>query len=278
MSQVDVAMRSWVDAHPYLKSIAQFHSALEATVSRAAIDSVPLPDFNTFRREFAEGTPLLRSSCRLQFAKPATTLVGRLAETTAAENASEKVTQAAREIQTWTTQEPEEAQNVIEQLILGRDIEDVTRGPELLRLLTWTAMRRVLQEVTRSYDDWRSGKTWMREYCPTCGVLPVLAQLLSMGNARERAFVCGRCQTQWIYKRIGCPYCRSTNPSSMVVLEIEGENSLRLDACNECKGYTKTYTGTGQETMFRADWTTLHLDALATQQGFARLGTSLYEI
>ena len=49
----------------------------------------------------------------------------------------------------------------------------------------------------------------------------------------------------------------------LALLELEGPAGLRLDVCESCKGYLKTYTGQGQEALFLADWPTLVLDAMA---------------
>jgi FdhE protein len=56
------------------------------------------------------------------------------------------------------------------------------------------------------------------------------------------------------------------------------EESFRIDHCNECNGYIKTYLAEGDEELFLADWSTLHLDVIARQQGFERKANSLYEL
>jgi hypothetical protein len=63
-----------------------------------------------------------------------------------------------------------------------------------------------------------------------------------------------------------------------VLLSIGGEGGLRLDYCEHCDGYLKTYSGMGNEILLMADWTSLHLDILARDRGLKRLAASLYEL
>jgi FdhE protein len=62
------------------------------------------------------------------------------------------------------------------------------------------------------------------------------------------------------------------------VLEVQDEPGLRLDVCEACKGYVKTYDGEGREALLLADWPTLHLDVIARERGYVRHGASLYEL
>jgi FdhE protein len=62
------------------------------------------------------------------------------------------------------------------------------------------------------------------------------------------------------------------------VLAIEGEKSLRLDYCQSCGAYLKTYDGEGNESLFLADWSSLHLDIIARDRGLKRLANSLHEL
>jgi FdhE protein len=59
---------------------------------------------------------------------------------------------------------------------------------------------------------------------------------------------------------------------------FEAEGGLRIDYCESCKGYLKTYCGQGNEKVLLADWTSMHLDFIARDRGFNRLATSLYEL
>jgi FdhE protein len=105
-----------------------------------------------------------------------------------------------------------------------------------------------------------------------------MAQLVEHEAGRERQLVCGCCQDRWSFKRIGCPYCGNEAADRLAVLELAGPAGLRLDVCESCKGYLKTYAGQGDEALFLADWPTLVLDAMAAERGYLRRGVSLFEL
>jgi FdhE protein len=62
------------------------------------------------------------------------------------------------------------------------------------------------------------------------------------------------------------------------VLSIEGEDALRIEYCQSCGGYLKTYVGQGREGLLLADWTTVHLDIIAGDRGLKRCAASLYHL
>jgi FdhE protein len=59
---------------------------------------------------------------------------------------------------------------------------------------------------------------------------------------------------------------------------VEGEGGLRIDYCEACRGYLKTYDGEGNEAVMLVDWTSFHLDVIARDHGLKRLAASLYEL
>src|SRR5688572_19583701 len=144
------------------------------------------------------------------------------------------------------------------------------------RFVAWTAMARFLRPVVSAFDDWREEERWLRRYCPTCGSLPAMAQLVGTDPGRMRLLSCGCCGTRWRFKRTGCPFCEADS-QRLSSVSIEGEAGLRIDHCESCGGYLKTYDGQGNETLLLADWSSLHLDLIAHDRGLKRLAASLYE-
>ncbi|MFA5316895.1 MAG: formate dehydrogenase accessory protein FdhE, partial [Dehalococcoidales bacterium] len=47
--------------------------------------------------------------------------------------------------------------------------------------------------------------SWRRGYCPVCGGMPDLSYLESKNGARW--LVCSRCDAEWGFQRMECPYC-----------------------------------------------------------------------
>ena len=76
---------------------------------------------------------------------------------------------------------------------------------------------------------------WYRSYCPVCGGWPDLAALEK--DVAGRWLLCSRCDTEWIFKRVTCPYC--SNEDHRGLGYYPGED-YRLYVCEACKGYLKT--------------------------------------
>jgi FdhE protein len=105
-----------------------------------------------------------------------------------------------------------------------------------------------------------------------------MGQLVRRDTGRLRLLSCGCCGTRWRYRRTGCPFCEPADDHRLSVLAVRGEDGLRIDSCDRCGGYLKTYDGEGGEDVLLADWTSLHLDVLARDRGLKRLAASLYEV
>ena len=105
-----------------------------------------------------------------------------------------------------------------------------------------------------------------------------MAQLIGTDPGRLRLLACGCCSTRWRYRRTGCPFCEPSDDHRLAVVAVDGEGGLRIDYCETCKGYLKTYNGEGSEGVLLGDWTSLHLDVIARERGLKRLAASLYEL
>ncbi len=105
-----------------------------------------------------------------------------------------------------------------------------------------------------------------------------MAQLVGADPGRKRLLSCGCCGTRWQFKRTGCPFCDGQDEHRLMAMAVEGEGGLRIDYCEACGGYLKTYDGEGNESVLLADWTSLHLDILARDRGLKRRAASLYDL
>jgi len=105
-----------------------------------------------------------------------------------------------------------------------------------------------------------------------------MAQLAGFDQGRMRILRCGYCRSHWNYPRVACPFCENSDDRQLGHLVVEGEPVLRIDYCEACGGYLKTYQGGGNERLFLADWRSLHLDVIARDRGFKRLAGSLYQL
>ena len=176
---------------------------------------------------------------------------------------------------------PDTAIAVIKQVASGAEVSLEIPTPfssGLARFLGWRAMERVVRPWRESLALWLADAGWSQAYCPLCGEQPAMAQLVRTQKGRERFLSCGCCGTRWRYLRIACAFCGNNDQDKLEILELEQEEDFRLDVCRECNGYLKTYINEGNESLMLADWSTLHLDVIAAEQGLQRRAHSLYEL
>ncbi|HSN91832.1 MAG TPA: formate dehydrogenase accessory protein FdhE [Anaeromyxobacteraceae bacterium] len=270
------ARRRWLASHPYLEPIARFQGMVE-DAAREPPAPLALPSFESYASDQAAGVPLLQSrSAGLDVSAAAAEALDEMLERLAAASPPGRIGQACRDLRGELGGRGERVR-AIAWVASGAE-PPPSAHPGLLRFLGWMALRRVLGPVVERSAAWHDEARWGRGSCPTCGALPLSAQLVPREEGRLRFLACGCCGTRWRYRRIGCPVCGTEAQGALGILQVEGEEGLRIDVCNECRAYVKTYTGEGEEDLFLADWPTLHLDVLATGRGYERVGASLYEL
>ena len=265
---------SWLEAHSYLRPVAELSAEVDRAAAATAILEARLPDWNDYRADFLAGVTLLQSADAAvdleSGGRMAAALIGRLAST----RASGWLAAETRALHADLQREPHAPRRIVDFLL--QDESAAPPFPGLLRYLGWAAMRRFLGPVVLAFNSWRDEEKWHRRYCPTCGSLPAMAQLLGEEPGRQRLLWCGCCGTGWQFKRTCCPFCDADSQCLESVI-VEGESGLRIDHCASCGGYIKTYDGHGSETLLLSDWSSLHLDLLASDRGLKRLAASLYE-
>ena len=269
----------WLEEHPYLRQMARFVETIEAAATAGAqAVVVPGPRWELYAPEYARGVPLVRSPAwTAELAGAAAEALGGALDALAVAALPRKLALESAELREELRRAPEEWGRAMAWSIRGAPESGARRHGSLLTFLGWTAFRHAFAPVLQRFAAWRAGRPSMRGHCPTCGASPAMAQLAAAGEGAGRWLACGWCASRWRYQPIGCPYCGNDAPDRLGILDLEGEPRLRIDVCEQCMGYLKTYTGQGEEVVLLADWPTLHLDVLARERGFKRLGASLYE-
>ncbi|MFC1871368.1 formate dehydrogenase accessory protein FdhE [Chloroflexota bacterium] len=111
---------------------------------------------------------------------------------------------------------------------------------------------------------------WRRGYCPVCGGNPDFS---FMDKERgSRWLVCGRCDTEWIFQRLQCPYC-NTEDQNQLFYFTDDNGRYRLYVCDNCKQYLKTIDLRHAEEAVIISLErlfTLNLDAQAQEHGYRR--------
>jgi FdhE protein len=109
---------------------------------------------------------------------------------------------------------------------------------------------------------------WKRGHCPVCGGAPDFAVLVEETGARH--LLCSRCRSQWLYKRLQCPFCNNTDHTKL--LYYPGEDKVyRLYVCQVCKHYLKAIDlrkATHRVALAVEPLLTVAMDLAAQEQGY----------
>jgi FdhE protein len=271
---------AWVTGHPYLQPVASLHAQINAdtagmTAASAEMPRSEMPAWDDYVRDFLAGIPLLRSSAISIDCLPAEKMIRSKVERLAANplpQMADEIRIVAAELRT----ELAAPHRVLDRLLDDDPLLPRSRG--LLRYIGWTALSQYLRPLVHEFAKWRGEDRWLRSYCPTCGSPPAMAQLVGSDPGRRRFLSCGGCATRWRYQRTKCPFCESQEDHRISIVTVEGEGGLRIDYCESCRGYLKTYNGEGNEAVMLVDWTSIHLDVIARDRGLKRLAASMYEL
>jgi FdhE protein len=265
---------AWLEAHAYLRPVAELSAEVDRAAAAIETVKAPIPDWEDYRPDFLAGVTLLHSADAAIDLEPGGGTAAALIERLALARSSGWLAAETRALHAELQREPHAERRMVD-LLVG-DESAVPLFPGLARYLGWTAMTRFLGPVVLAFNNWRDDEKWRRRYCPTCGSLPAMAQLVGEEHGRQRFLSCGCCGTRWHFKRTCCPFCECDSQRLESVI-VEGESGLRIDHCASCRGYIKTYDGHGNESLLLSDWSSLHLDVLAADRGLKRLAASLYE-
>ena len=265
---------AWLSRHAYLQSVADLCAAVnDAAAGIAAVDAA-VPVWDDYAGDYREGVPLLQSAGAALDVGPAAPGVVELVERLSARPLPGPLGAEVLALRAELRGAGDSPRRIVDWL-LGDGDALMPSAPGLLRYLGWTVLARHLAPVVAAFGAWRDEERWLRRYCPTCGSLPAMAQLIGADPGRRRLLACGCCGTRWQYARTACPFCE-TDSQRLASVAVEGEGGLRIDFCESCRGYLKTYDGQGNEELLLADWTSLHLDLVAADRGFKRCAASLY--
>jgi len=110
---------------------------------------------------------------------------------------------------------------------------------------------------------------WQEGFCPVCGSEPLIARLEE--EAGKRWMFCSMCHTEWVHKRLVCPFCENNDHKSLRYFYVENDEARRVDVCDKCKRYIKTIDYRKVDRVlnpFVENLSTLALDVVAETEGF----------
>lgn len=142
--------------------------------------------------------------------------------------------------------------------------------PLLLTTLVQQTLRPFLIGYAQALKGSFNQDTWRRSNCPVCGAKPEFAYLEKEVGARW--CLCSACATEWLFKRMQCPYCDNADGSSLSFLTSD-EGLYRLYLCEQCKSYLKAIDlrKTTRDVLVPLEsLTSVDMDAQAQEKGYHR--------
>ena len=127
-----------------------------------------------------------------------------------------------------------------------------------------------------------SSEQWRGAACPLCGgpaqVSVIAEETGEFLGGSPRSLVCGRCAAWWSFPRAVCAVCGEEDPRNLGTYFVEDQRWARVDACETCHGYVKTFdlreAGGRDVVPLVDDVATVTLDLWAGEQGLVRPSAS----
>jgi FdhE protein len=108
---------------------------------------------------------------------------------------------------------------------------------KLINSIIHATMKPFLTSHARKLIDFIDQERWRRSYCPICGGSPDFASLDTERGSRW--LLCSRCDTEWLFQRLQCPYCNTQDQNDLSYF-TDDAGLYRLYTCKRCKQYLKT--------------------------------------
>jgi len=106
----------------------------------------------------------------------------------------------------------------------------------LLEAIIHTTLQPFLVSHARALHSLVEPERWRRGYCPICSGSPDFCYLDREQGARW--LICSRCDSEWLFQRLQCPYCGNQNQNTLAYFTDDKE-SYRLYVCDQCHRYLK---------------------------------------
>ncbi len=148
--------------------------------------------------------------------------------------------------------------------------EEIKAPSGLLEFIAANAFKPLLKKYGDMVLSQVKISNWRKGYCPICGDQPTLAKLTGKDGHRE--LYCERCEMNWHFERLGCPYCEEEGASEASFIAIDENKQYRVYLCDKCKRYLKTVDERecGEVDLLCEDLATTALDEIAQAEGYQR--------
>ena len=232
------ALRSERDQRPQIADTIDLYLKLLEIQDRAAIPAVaPTITADEARERLRQGKSLLDLD-QFDIDSGKLTDVAMQVSFAIAEQRRERVRQLA-DIHAWLHRRRDRMRSFAISYLRGNGIPDSNSGidGDLLVFVIHSALGPFLKAQAQALLPLVGTTTWYRGYCPVCGGEPDMASLAKQSG--QRKLLCSRCDTEWVYKRLGCPFCGNDEPKDLAFFPSD-DNVYRLAVCERCRRYLKT--------------------------------------
>jgi len=152
---------------------------------------------------------------------------------------------------------------------LPASITSGAASESLLRAAIQATLKPILTSYSKALIGFIDQEHWRRRYCPVCGGGPDFAFLDKERGSRW--LLCSRCDTEWVFQRLECPYCGTQDQKSLAYF-TDAKGLYRLYVCEQCKRYLKAIDlrqAESEEVLLPLErFYTLDLDSQAQKQGY----------
>jgi len=108
---------------------------------------------------------------------------------------------------------------------------------KLVNSVVHATIKPFLVSHAKTLRDSIDQERWRRSYCPICGGSADFAFLDTERGSRWLS--CSRCDTEWPFQRLQCPYCNTQDQNDLSYF-TDDAGLYRLYVCERCKHYLKT--------------------------------------
>jgi len=232
--QVGQRLRQEAAERPELANTIDLYCALLEAQARARIGPGVAPDAREVAARLEQGLPVLSPGALAVDGQAFAELCDEIVSILAARQPDQVEALAA--VRVWLDRERERLGVLaVEFLREGR----IGEGDEadLLAFIFDTALHPFLRALALPLGPLVEGGAWYQGTCPVCGGEPDFAALDRQGG-RRRLF-CPRCDTEWTFLRVGCPFCGNDDPRLLGYYPSD-DRAYRLNVCEACRRYIKT--------------------------------------
>ncbi|WP_176720459.1 formate dehydrogenase accessory protein FdhE [Desulfuribacillus stibiiarsenatis] len=138
----------------------------------------------------------------------------------------------------------------------------------IVQFLAEMAYRPYIKALAKLLDEKVKFEGYNHNMCPVCGEKARLARGAEDG---KREACCTRCDTVWEIQRLQCPHCKNEKHEDLKYIVAGDDENRKLYVCESCKGYIKIVNlkdQLGTPSFFIIDLETIHLDMVASQEGY----------